>query len=201
MIFDAIILSGGRSARLDGVPKAEFKIGSKSLLNIAVDAVAAARQTVIVGDGVGVNLAFNMFVTREHPLFSGPAAAIAAGLSELKRNTALAPFVVVIACDMPGVHLAVESLLSAAETIGTADGLLARDASGQEQYLVSLFRSESLGAAVTLNKARLVDLSARALLASLTLMPVAVSADSTDDVDTWDDAQRLGAMPPSIKGI
>lgn len=197
LIFDAIVLSGGASTRLGGVPKAEFTLGHTSLINITVAAVNSARQIIIVGSANGVAVTHNIFVTREHPPFSGPAAAIAAGLAELNRDSAPAPYVLVTACDMPGVGQAIAALLVSAQTIGDADGLLARDASGQDQYLVALYKTQSLKAAVDLNQSRLIGLSARALLASLSLLPVAVTGQATDDLDTWDDAARLGARPPA----
>ena len=84
-MLDAIILAGGRSSRLGGSPKAELVIGSRRLVDIAVDAAAAAdaRRTVVVGPDDLV--AAPLITTREQPPFGGPVAGLAAGLAALDR--------------------------------------------------------------------------------------------------------------------
>ncbi|MGI8623834.1 MAG: NTP transferase domain-containing protein, partial [Solirubrobacteraceae bacterium] len=79
--FDAIVLAGGRGRRLGGVDKAALRVGDKTLLTRALDAVAGASRQIVVGpprslpDGVvGVS---------EEPLGGGPVAGLAAGLVEI----------------------------------------------------------------------------------------------------------------------
>ncbi|TQO20347.1 MobA-like NTP transferase protein [Rhodoglobus vestalii] len=67
MLIDEAVLAGGRSSRLGSIAKASLQVDGHSLLDHAGAAV---------------------FVTREDPAFSGPAAALAA---ECEANRAGAP--------------------------------------------------------------------------------------------------------------
>ncbi|WP_043436145.1 NTP transferase domain-containing protein, partial [Arthrobacter sp. I3] len=78
MEFDAIILAGGRSSRLGGVPKSGLIYDGATLLERSLRAAGAARRTVVVGPDPG-GLPGGVLTCREEPPFAGPAAAIAAG--------------------------------------------------------------------------------------------------------------------------
>ncbi|RKR13556.1 molybdenum cofactor guanylyltransferase [Arthrobacter oryzae] len=122
MEFDAIILAGGRSSRLGGVPKAGLIYGGATLLERSLHAAGAAARTVVVGPDPG-NLPDGVLSCREEPPYAGPAAAIAAGLGALAvsragRDGTVAPpppppFVLVLACDMPRSAAAVRVLFNA----------------------------------------------------------------------------------------
>jgi CTP:molybdopterin cytidylyltransferase MocA len=132
----AIVLAGGRSSRLGGVPKAGLIVGGRTLLQRTLDAVADAREVVVVGDVVVPRQAVSVrpplasavpllpgtarsvLVTRESPPFAGPAAAIAAGVDALAASGDISDdLVLVLACDMPEVGAAVGLLLEAAEAL------------------------------------------------------------------------------------
>ncbi len=133
MDFDAVILAGGRSARLSGVPKAGLLVDGSTLLELALDAAGGAGRTVVVGPDPGT-LPDGVLNCREEPAFAGPAAAIAAGLSALAEAAAApgqaggsagtgpggatgdapARWTLVLACDMPRAASAVGALLAAA---------------------------------------------------------------------------------------
>jgi molybdopterin-guanine dinucleotide biosynthesis protein A len=187
MILDAVVLAGGRSSRLGGEPKAGLVIEGRTLLASTVDATSVARQTVIVGDA----LVRGALHARESPVFGGPAAGIAAGLVVLTAaDTIPSEFVLVLACDMPGVAAAIPVLLAAARS--ARDGVIAVDSTGRAQYLAGVYRTRSLETAVRFHQSKLTNLSMRALLADLALISTAVPARSTDDIDTWSDAARYG---------
>ncbi|UFS58074.1 NTP transferase domain-containing protein [Subtercola endophyticus] len=200
--FVAIVLAGGRSARLGGQPKAALRFKGQTLLERTLDAVADARHIVVVGDpsvvaGAAPRAASlaSVAVTRETPPFAGPAAGIAAGIEVLVEAHPLAPFVVVLACDMPGVGAAVHALLAAAERLDpAAQGAMAVDEDGRAQYLTAVYRTEALSAAVALAReaGSLANLSVKRLLSSLMAVDVPVPAGSTRDVDTFDDAADFG---------
>lgn len=211
--FDAVILAGGRSARLGGVPKQDLTYDGDSLLRRSVAAAGGARAVVVVGPGQ-VDLPAGTLSCREDPPFSGPAAAIAAGLAQLHADGTPPPrFTLVLACDMPNVGPAVRALKAAVrsgmgrqggvrvpevagEESGTnpPDGVVAVSADGRRQPLVGLYSTAGLlrSAGDLAAKEGLINASVRALLASLDVQPVAVPAGSTADVDTWDDAAALG---------
>lgn len=210
--FDAVILAGGRSSRLGGSPKALLRIAGQSLLGRTVSTVARAgagriavvgpSEYVEPGEGAGVGTeAADLLAVREDPPFSGPAAAIGAGLGALAGAGADAPWILVLACDMPDVEPAVQALLqagavesTAAET-GALPALLAVEA-GRTQPLVALHPTEVLQDAVRARQQSggLANLSVFKLLARVHWKEVPVPAGSTSDVDTWEDARRAGAM-------
>jgi molybdopterin-guanine dinucleotide biosynthesis protein A len=186
MIVDSLILAGGRSSRLGHSDKQNLQIGGESLLQRSVSALreVGARDILIVGDE-GVD---DIPAVREEPAFTGPVAAIAAGLNALPGG---ADAVLVIACDMPGVAAALPVLLAAFE----GDGAIAVDRD-RRQHLVIAVEPHALRSALhTLPSVG--DASMRALLGTLDLIEVMVPEGSTDDIDTWDDAARFGATRPT----
>ncbi|WP_233265353.1 molybdenum cofactor guanylyltransferase [Leifsonia sp. AG29] len=186
--FDAIVLAGGRSSRLGGTPKAELTREGQTLLTRALVAAAGARRLAIVGETGREALPADAVLCREFPAFGGPVAGIAAGLAALSGG---ADRVLVLGCDMPGVGEAAGPLLLAAETgPTTADALIAHPDGDQPQPLAALYRREALEAVLADGSA--AGRSMRSVLAQLRWEPVLVPAGSCDDVDTWEDAARLG---------
>jgi len=205
MEFDAIILAGGRSSRLGGVPKSGLIYDGATLLERSLRAAGAAGLTVVVGPDPG-GLPGGVLTCREEPPFAGPAAAIAAGLAALaadhaSRHAAAAPYTLVLACDMPRSEGAVRALAEAlaASAAGTperggADGVMAVSADSRKQPLVGFYGTAVLQRSVAdaASRDRLENASVFALLARLDVREVRVPPGSTDDVDTWDDASALG---------
>lgn len=202
--FDAVILAGGRSSRLGGSPKQDLVFGGSSLLALALEAASGATRRVVVGPDPGT-LPSGVRSCRESPEFSGPAAAVAAGLVALDAGVdalggpqANAPsaYVLVLACDMPQAAEAVQALQAALPQAANAGkhGVMARSVDGTDQPLAGFYNTAELkkSAAALAAVERLANGSVRALLASLDVQPVTVPAGSTADVDTWDDAAALG---------
>ena len=196
MIFDAIVLAGGRASRLDGESKADLVVGGRSLLSLALDAAAGARRIVVVG--IPSSVPTGVLVTRESPIFGGPAAAIAAGLTSLSADPP-SDFVLVLACDMPRSAAAVRELLSRV-TDGT-HGVIAVDTEGRRQPLVGVYRSGALASAVRERGSDIHNLSVRALLSALDIADVTVPPGSTDDIDTWTDAAGFGISALSQEAL
>jgi molybdopterin-guanine dinucleotide biosynthesis protein A len=197
--FDAVILAGGRSSRLGGVPKAQLVYDGATLLERALLAADGARAAVVVGPDPGT-LPPAVLNCREDPPFAGPAAAIAAGLTALARRGGgtRSPFTLVLACDMPRSGAAVKALWQElapgkGAPVGS-DGVMAASADGRKQPLAGFYRTAALERAVETAAAedRLKGASAFSLLARLDLRVVTVPDGSTDDVDTWEDAAALG---------
>ena len=198
-----MVLAGGRSARLGGEPKARFELGGSTLVERAVRAASACRQIVVVGDHVPGAL-----FAREAPPFGGPAAGIAAGVRALSRAADLVPhpdldldldLILVLACDVPRAVDAVVELLAGCSRIGSpgCDGLVAIDESGRAQPLLAIYSGAALRAATS--RPDLHGLSVRALLTGLVTELVTVPLGSTDDVDTWDDADRFGIVASAAR--
>lgn len=205
VVFNAVVLSGGRSSRLGGASKAQLELDGRSLLDLTCLAVADARRVVVVGpdepttvDGLGERGVDTTpaegqqpreFV-RESPPFGGPAAALAAAVDHLGDDDA--PWLLVLACDMPRIDQAIPTLLeSAAKDAGSS--FMAHDG-GRDQPLAALYLMDSLRGAVAAvhRSGGAQNLSMKALLARVQWRAIDVPPGSTADVDTWADAQSLG---------
>ena len=201
MKFDAIILAGGRSSRLDGADKARLRLSGtdrsgtgngplgETMLQRACEAASGAARLVVVGPVDPSDLPSGVIVTREDPPYGGPAAAIGAGLAALGPDPS--PSILILACDMPGAAAALPALWEAAAVHRGADGVLARSRDGQPQQLLGIYRPQALAKAIGA-RPDLENLSVRALISTLDLVDVAVPESSTMDVDTWNDARQLG---------
>lgn len=231
MRIDAIVLAGGRSSRLGGVPKAHLRHGKHTLLEHTIAVAAAhALRVVVVGDVATVPE--GILTAREDPPFGGPAAGLAAGDDVLVTSAAsedVSDFTLVLACDMPRVEVAVAGMLAALTEAdedyarltaapgagpspesgdqthvharrqghtsgGQFDGVIAVDASQNRQPLAAIYSTKRLRAAIDVKRraGALDGLSVFSLIGDLALVPVFVPSGSTDDVDTWADAERFG---------
>lgn len=197
--FDALILAGGRSSRLGGVPKQHLVFKGATLLERSLAAASGARHVVVVGPDPGP-LPEGVLSCREQPEFAGPAAAIGAGLDLLASKAGGSEYILVLACDMPLVGDAVSILTLALRSAAgeRPEALLASaddgSAEGRIQPLAGFYSTSELTESVQQLAAKggLINGSVRALLASLDVQLVMVPASATADVDTWDDAAALG---------
>jgi molybdopterin-guanine dinucleotide biosynthesis protein A len=196
--FDAVVLAGGRAQRL-GTSKPRLVVAGARLLDHVLAATRDARATVVVGPD---DLASDAYVlTREDPPFGGPVAGTAAGLAALPDDGA--PWVLLLACDVPEAARAVPLLVTAASATTAdpaaapssdpvVDGVcLAHD--GRDQWLVGLYRREALDAAVARlgrDADGLHGASVRRLVSGLRLTRVADVDGLSTDVDTWQDAEQ-----------
>lgn len=186
LIFNALIVAGGRSSRLGGVPKALLSNGQQTLLASTLDAAGTAAARMVVGPS-DLPLPSGVLLTREEPAFSGPAAAIGAGLNALAHHRA--PWTLLLSVDVPGVAGVVEQLTEAAaaatpETLGfwgVADGTF--------QPLLGIYRTDQLAQAFAGDTA---NASVRRFLAPLSPQPVQLTSELAADVDTWQQAQASG---------
>lgn len=177
MMWDAIVLAGGRARRMDDADKAQVEVGGRTLLDRTLDAVGQAQKVIVVGPGPvpdGVEL------VREDPPFGGPAAGVIAALPAVESE-----WVLVAACDHPFVAEAVPRLV--AERDG-GDGVVLESPGGRRQ-LVLLARTAALRSAAT-EFPDPTGLSMGALLATLDLRAVVGSDRTAADVDTWADVQQ-----------
>lgn len=194
--FDAVVLAGGRAERLGGAPKPLLRTGRRSLLERALDAAAGAGQVVVVGP-VPSGGAPGVLATREDPPFGGPVAGIAAGVAALAAHDGAAPWVLVLAVDVPRAAEVVPLLRAAVgQRPGSPGAHLTAD--GRAQWLVGLYRRDVLTARLdALRAAGGVDgAPVRRLVAGPAWLEVEDPGGLADDVDTWADAARLGVTGP-----
>lgn len=117
----AVVVAGGASRRLNHVPKASLSDGTSTLLDCALEAVAAASPRVVVGPE-SLPLPPEVLRTREDPPFSGPAAAIHAGLECIaaaceRSQTPMPGWCLILGVDTPRIAPAVQQLIAAARGV------------------------------------------------------------------------------------
>lgn len=180
--FAAVILAGGRAARLDGIDKASVEVGGRTLLAHALDAVVDAAEVVVVGEPVLTERPVTF--TTESPRYGGPVAALLTGRDALLRRTAT---VAVLAVDMP--HLTAHTFRRLHEAAAGRDGAALTDPDGHRQLalVLDLDRLD----AVRPDHEGQHDLALHRLLAGLDLADVPALGDEHRDLDTWADLRDL----------
>ena len=142
--FDAVVLAGGRGARLGGTDKPGLIVGAQTLLGAVVSAVtsAGADRIVVVGPeraGAGGRVRY----AREDPPGRGPVAALACGLEQVS-----APVAVLLAADLPFLRPAHVTRLLTALAAQEAPGVVLLDDSARPQWLVSGWQAAGLRGAL-----------------------------------------------------
>jgi molybdopterin-guanine dinucleotide biosynthesis protein A len=136
--YAAVVLAGGRAARLGGQAKPQLDVGGRPMLATVLAAVADAQPRVVVGPPQGVPP--GVLVVREDPPRGGPVAALKAGLAEVPTDV-----VAVLAGDLPFLTA---GLVRALRERLTGDGVLVVDDTGQDQLLLGVWRTAVLREAV-----------------------------------------------------
>jgi molybdopterin-guanine dinucleotide biosynthesis protein A len=136
--YTAVVLAGGRAARLGGQAKPQLVVGGRTMLAAVLAAVPDALRRVVVGPAQPVPE--DVVLVRERPPGGGPVAALRAGLPEVATDV-----VAVLAGDLP--FLTAELVRELREAL-TGDGVLVVDDSGRDQLLLGIWRTDALRAAV-----------------------------------------------------
>lgn len=210
MIYDAVVLAGGRATRLGGTPKPGIVVAGATLIEHALAATRDAARTVVVGPPDALPEAAlaaandarpgrRVLRTREDPPFGGPVAGIDAGLRALADERP-APWVVVLAVDVPHAAAAVPRLVDALESLGPAsDGAwLVREE--HPQWLVGGYRRGALQAALdAVRHTSVHGVPVKRLVADLACVGIPDAAGWSDDVDTWEDVRAMTAVRPGAE--
>lgn len=174
----ALVLGGGRSARLGGVAKATVEVEGIPLIDHVYAAVRGCSPIIAVGPtGIGRPV---VRVVREDPPFGGPAAAVAAGVMALDGSDAVETWL--LACDLPRAVELVARLAKVPIPDGS-DAVVAVDADGRMQSLAGRYRVSALRGAVAQHP-ETVGMSMRKLFEGLRLHPVDDDGTAVD-LDTW----------------
>jgi molybdopterin-guanine dinucleotide biosynthesis protein A len=136
--YSALVLAGGRAARLGGRAKPQLDVGGRTMLAAVLAAVDDAERRVVVGPPQPVPA--DVVVVREHPPGGGPVAALRAGLPSIATDV-----VALLAGDLPFLTGALVTDLRARLT---ADGVLVVDDVGRDQYLLGVWRTDALRTAL-----------------------------------------------------
>ena len=136
--YTAVVLAGGRAARLGGQAKPQLEVGGRTILRRVLDAVGGATTRIVVGPAQAVPP--DVVLVRERPPGGGPVAALRAGLERVTDDV-----VVLLAGDLPFLSpVVVAGLLERL----TGDGVLVVDDTGQDQLLLGAWRMPVLRAAL-----------------------------------------------------
>ncbi len=185
---------------MGGVRKADLVVGDRRLLDVVLGACRDCSPIVVVGDA-DLAVPRGVVVTREDPPYSGPAAALAAGLAVIHERGVAPDWVLCLGCDQPGAPEAVAALLrAAAEAPADIDAVSASPAGVRPgtagdgdriEWVTAMLRTVELEKAIaSRGTAGVVDTSMRRLLAPLRWAHAPVSDHATDDIDTWEDHAR-----------
>jgi molybdopterin-guanine dinucleotide biosynthesis protein A len=136
--YTALVLAGGRGARLGGQAKPQLEVGGRTMLATVLAAVADAAAHVVVGPPQPVP--HGVVVVREHPPGGGPVAALRAGLPEVGTDV-----VAVLAGDLPFLTA---HLVAQLRDALAGDGVLVVDDGGRDQYLLGMWRTAALRGAL-----------------------------------------------------
>ncbi|HEY2299277.1 MAG TPA: NTP transferase domain-containing protein [Jatrophihabitans sp.] len=177
-MYDAIVLAGAGSRRLDGADKPALEIRGRTLLDRAIAATSGAQRVIVVGPRR--ETAVPVIWTSEEPPGGGPVAAIAAGLREVHEQWCL-----LLASDLPKIRGAVPVLLTAAADADVAVLCTA----GQRNYLAAVWHTAALRAALDrLDTA--VGAAARELYERPSIIDVSDRDEWGIDLDTWEAIER-----------
>jgi molybdopterin-guanine dinucleotide biosynthesis protein A len=140
--FDALILAGGRGARMGGPAKPLRRLAGWPMLDHVLLACSAASRQIVVGPsriGFGEPL-----FCREQPAGSGPVAAVSAGLRHVQQ-----PVVLVLAADLPFIGAALGPLRALlVGGLASAEAAALVETSGRINYLAAAWRTAALYAAL-----------------------------------------------------
>jgi molybdopterin-guanine dinucleotide biosynthesis protein A len=188
-----ILLTGGRSRRL-GVDKARLVLDGETLAARAARRLSAVCTPVVeVGDGVS-----GLPALREDPPGGGPLAALAAAGAHLRAQGVATP-AILLATDLPGVDERLLCLLRDRPGEPTAVPRVG----GRLQLVCARYGPDALLAAASLVAGgiralhELLDVVERDVVEPAEWQTVA-GEDAFLDVDTPDDARRLGITLPGL---
>jgi molybdopterin-guanine dinucleotide biosynthesis protein A len=136
--YTAVVLAGGKAARLGGQAKPQLLVGGRPILAAVLEAVTDAERRIVVGPPQPVPA--DVALVREQPPGGGPVAAVRAGLAAVGTDV-----VVVLAGDLPFLTA---DLIGSLRTRLSGDGVLVVDETGRDQYLLGAWRTAALRTAL-----------------------------------------------------
>lgn len=185
MDYDAIVLAGADSRRLDGADKPALVVGGSTMLQRVIAACAGAGRVVVAGPPRAAVL--GVLWCQESPAGGGPVAALAAAAALIQ-----APVVLTLAADLPFVAPAVPVLLGG---LAEHDVAVLVDVSGRRNLLAAAWQTASL-------RQRLAEVDpggspVRTLFGPADVIDVVDEAGWGRDCDTWPEVAAARAAAAS----
>lgn len=182
--FAAVVLAGGRAARLGGADKASIELHRRTLLEHALDAVIDAGEVVVVGRQVPTDRPVTFVL--EDPRYGGPVAGLLTGRDALLRRF---PTVAVFAVDMP--FLTSSTFRRLHEAAVGHEGAVLTDGDGRRQ-LALVVETARLDEADPGLEDRF-GMAVRALLEGIDLVEVPALGREARDIDSWTDLRDVAS--------
>lgn len=140
--LDVIVLAGGRGSRMGGRDKASVSVDGERLIDVLLDELAtqSGLMQVVVVSSRGLEVRPGVRVVAEEPPFSGPVAAITAGVRELAEGdpSAMTAILAVDAPDSPELlDVLVDSLTDGVDAAVVTSN-------GRRQPLCAVWDTDSL---------------------------------------------------------
>jgi molybdopterin-guanine dinucleotide biosynthesis protein A len=132
--FTAVVLAGGKAARLGGRAKPQLDVGGRTMLAAVLTAVADAERRIVVGPPQPVPE--DVVLVRESPPGGGPVTALRTGLAEVHTEA-----VAVLAGDLPFLT---SDLIDTLRDALRNDAVLVVDDGGRDQVLLAVWRTAAL---------------------------------------------------------
>lgn len=196
MEWNAIILAGGRAARLGGIDKCAIEIGGRRLLDAALAATSGASARVLVGPER--SWVHDVPRVLEEPRYGGTQVAVDAGLRAL--DEAPEQLTAVIAADQPRVDDALAELWKEVRPQAAVDAWVGMDYGGHRHPLLAIYRTESLRHALAAERAEHGRLGRQllGLLPRMTIRPVQLLGYLCADIDTPIELVEHGVDPERV---
>ena len=143
----AIIVAGGRSARMGGIDKSTISLNGVRL----IDHLLAGLQSLgIAQDNIVIvstkTLAENIAHTAESPAFGGPLAGISAGLQAIPASSSR---VAIFSVDAPDSWKLLPQLANTLANNAERDAAIIKDDAGIANPLCSVWKTAQLSSALT----------------------------------------------------
>ncbi len=189
--WSAMILTGGTSKRF-GADKSEAILADRALVDHLIAAIPHPVPIIVVGPD---RAAFDtrVQVTQETPAFSGPVAAIAAGMKLVR-----AELVAVFATDMPFGPLLIPQLMASLNE--TCEAVLPLDGAGFVQPLCALYRVDALNRALS-SFETVIGESMRKLVAHMRVVQVPISVEESQLLTDIDTRENLATAQKSCRAL
>jgi molybdopterin-guanine dinucleotide biosynthesis protein A len=185
--FAAVVLAGGRAARLGGADKASIELHGRTLLEHALDAVIDASEVVVVGHHVPTDRPVTFVL--EDPKYGGPVAGLLTGRDALLRRF---PTIAVFAVDMPFLTATTFRRLHDAAVGHEGAVLVGEDGRRQLAFVVETARLDEVDPGLEGRH----GMAIRALLEGVDLVEVAAVGQEARDIDSWTDLRDLAGGEP-----
>lgn len=184
--LDVIIVAGGRGSRMEGRDKAQITVDGQRLVDTLLDEVSMldGLMQVAVVSSRGLEVRPGVKVVAEDPPFSGPVAAIAAGVHALAEEASART--AVLAVDAPESASLIPDLI---DELGDAD-VAAVISDGHLQPLCAVWETASLHRVLD-GFGEVTDQAAKSLFDDVTLAELPGDG-SERDYDTLDELSTYG---------